>query len=186
MKNLEKSWFAKFSEQVVFRYVWSQILCSVRSTTTWWREMLWNGFLTVLDRMPRRCGCPQEAARSEPWGETSREKDEPRQATAEPLRQWDTLEALWLLQGGGSGGCPHWVTFLAILSSRPDLSEWKIVMTITATTEGAPNLYPTLFHAKSWEKHFINLSFKPYPFMSIIILQLRKQRLRKIKQVVWL
>lgn len=144
---------------------------------------------------PCLTGCPEDVAvprklpGQSPWGETSREKDEPRQATAEPLRQWDTLEALWLLQGGGSGGCPHWVTFLAILSSRPDLSEvvkWKIVMTITATTEGAPNLYPTLFHAKSWEKHFINLSFKPYPFMSIIILQLRKQRLRKIKQVVWL
>lgn len=87
--------------------------------------------------------------------------------------------------GWGSGGCPHWVTFLGTLSSRLDLSEtvkWEN-SDDNKTTKGAPRIFPTLFHVKSWAKHFINLSFNPFPFTSIIILQLKKQKLRKIKQV---
>lgn len=147
--------------------------------------MFWKGLLTMLDQMPRRCGCPREAAMSEPWGEMSREKDESGQAEAEPLCHWGALVALSLLQDGGSGGCPHWVTFLGTLSSRLDLSEtvkWEN-SDDNKTTKGAPRIFPTLFHVKSWAKHFINLSFNPYPFTSIIILQSRKQKLRKIKQV---
>lgn len=153
------------SEQVVFRYIWFWILCSLYSTTTQWQETFWNGLWLFLT------GYPEDVSLTRKLPSQSLEVRIPvrQMSQGESLQNAHTLKALRLPQHGGKvKAVPTDLQFRAFLSSRLGLSE--VVKSEdndnNNTAKIAPSIYPTLVHTKNWMKYFINLSFNLYPSVS--------------------